>query len=441
MSMLELDGLTVNYGDVTVVDDVSVSVEPGELFCLLGPSGSGKSTVLRAIAGFESPSAGEIRLGGTAVTDTPPYDRDCSIVFQDWALFPHQTVLETVAFGLKMCGVDKQTRRERARESLELVEMTGYEESRPDQLSGGQKQRVALARSLTIDPELLLLDEPLSNLDRQLRETMQLELKRIHDRVGTTMMYVTHDQDEAFTLGDRMGVMNEGRLEQVGTPRTVYEDPTNQFVESFLGTTNFVEARATSVDGQPQLSTAMGVEFRAPIGEDRLATGDDVTVSLRPERLSVSTDSDTAAVDGGVTETDTSTVTVTGTVDETIHRGSGVRIRLAVGETTVFVERSASSAPLGAGPARVFREIVLPHAKPGIAVAGIISFTWSVGAYPAPLLLGSGSEQTTAILVSQLLLTDFDWPAAAAVAVVTITVVLTTLLVGLSRLDGGEFGA
>jgi spermidine/putrescine transport system ATP-binding protein len=347
--MLELDGLTVDYGDVTAVNGVSLAVEQGELFCLLGPSGSGKSTVLRAIAGFESPSVGEIHLDETPVTDTPPYDRDCSMVFQDWALFPHQTVLENVAFGLKMDGVDRQTRRERARESLELVEMTGYEDSRPDQLSGGQKQRVALARSLTVDPELLLLDEPLSNLDRQLRETMQLELKRIHDRVGTTMVYVTHDQDEAFTLGDRLGVMNEGRLEQVGTPRTVYEDPTNQFVESFLGTTNFVRARVAAVADGPQLSTSMGVEFGAPIDGDGLAVGEELTVSLRPERLAVSTDSDAAAVDGGVATTDESAVTVTGTVDETIHRGSDVRVRLAVGETTVFVERSASTAPLAPG--------------------------------------------------------------------------------------------
>jgi spermidine/putrescine transport system ATP-binding protein len=347
--MLELDELTVNYGNMTAVDSVSLSIEIGELFCLLGPSGSGKSTVLRTIAGFESPSAGEILLDGAQVTATPPYDRDCSMVFQDWALFPHQTVLENVAFGLKMNGASKQRRHERARESLELVEMTGYETSRPDQLSGGQKQRVALARSLTVDPELLLLDEPLSNLDRQLRETMQLELKRIHDRVGTTMLYVTHDQDEAFTLGDRMGVMNEGRLVQVDTPRAIYEDPTNQFVESFLGTTNFIQASVSSVDKRPQLSTEMGVEFLAPIDGRSLRTGDEMMISVRPERLSVSTASDATVVDGGVPQAEKSVVSVTATVNETIHRGSDVRVQLTVGETTVFVERSAAAAPLAPG--------------------------------------------------------------------------------------------
>jgi spermidine/putrescine transport system ATP-binding protein len=347
--MLELDELTVNYGDMTAVDSVSLSIDMGELFCLLGPSGSGKSTVLRAIAGFESPSAGEILLDGTQVTETPPYNRDCSMVFQDWALFPHQTVLENVAFGLKMDGAGKKRRNERAHESLELVEMTGYEDSRPDQLSGGQKQRIALARSLTVDPELLLLDEPLSNLDRQLRETMQLELKRIHNRVETTMLYVTHDQDEAFTLGDRMGVMSEGRLVQVDTPRAVYEDPMDQFVESFLGTTNFIGARVMTVGERPQLSTEMGVEFLAPIDGRTLHVGDEMVVSVRPERLSVSTTSGATAVDGGVARAGTSMVTVTGTVNEAIHRGSDVRVRLTVGDITVFVERSAAAAPLTPG--------------------------------------------------------------------------------------------
>ena len=345
MSMLELDGVTVAYGDTTAVDDVSLSVEPGELFCLLGPSGSGKSTVLRAIAGFESPVSGQVAIGGTAVTETPPYDRDCSMVFQDWALFPHQTVLENVAFGLKMDGIDRDSRKARAQETLELVEMSGYEDASPAQLSGGQKQRVALARSLTVDPELLLLDEPLSNLDRKLRETMQLELKRIHDRVGTTMVYVTHDQDEAFTLGDRMGVMNEGRLVQVGVPEQVYDNPTDRFVESFLGSTNFIAASVEDAGDRPRLSTALGVEFSAPIAGDGLTADDEVTVSLRPERLTVSADPDGAAVDGGVPETatDTGRVTAAGTVTETIHRGAAIRVRLSVGGTDLFVERSAAS--------------------------------------------------------------------------------------------------
>ncbi|MFB6250182.1 MAG: ABC transporter ATP-binding protein [Halobellus sp.] len=338
--MLELSGATVAYGDLTAVDDVSLSVAEGELFCLLGPSGSGKSTVLRTIAGFEDPTTGRVELGGVEVTDAEPYDRDCSMVFQDWALFPSETVLGNVAFGPKMAGVGRTERHERAREMLDLVEMAGYEDATPDQLSGGQKQRVALARSLAVDPDLLLLDEPLSNLDRKLRETMQLELKRIHEQVGTTMLYVTHDQNETFTLADRMGVMADGELVQVGEPSTVYDDPADRFVEGFLGTTNFVECRVAAVEGSPVLETPLGVEARAPVDGAGLAPGDSVTVSLRPERLTVRPEpAATQRVEDGGTATDT--VTVAGTVTEVVHRGADVRVRLDVGETTLFVERPA----------------------------------------------------------------------------------------------------
>jgi spermidine/putrescine transport system ATP-binding protein len=261
------------------------------------------------------------------------------MVFQDWALFPHKSVLANVAFGPKMAGVGRERRRERARDRLALVEMADYEDATPDQLSGGQRQRVALARSLAVEPDLLLLDEPLSSLDRQLRETMQLELTRIHDEVETTMLYVTHDQDEAFTLGDRMGVMDAGRLVQVDAPSTVYDDPVDRFVESFLGTTNLLDCRVAAVDGGGAvLDTPVGGEVRAPVGADGLAVGDSVTVSLRPERLSVAVrESAPAAVEDGGTATDD--VVLTGTVTETIARGAQVRVRLSVGETTLFVER------------------------------------------------------------------------------------------------------
>jgi spermidine/putrescine transport system ATP-binding protein len=343
--MLEIDGLTTTYDDLTAVDDVSLDVEEGELFCLLGPSGSGKSTVLRTVAGFESPDAGRVAIGGEDVTDVPPYDRECSMVFQDWALFPHKSVLENVAFGPKMAGVGGAEREALARDRLELVEMGGYAGAMPDELSGGQKQRVALARSLTVDPDLLLLDEPLSNLDRRLRETMQLELKDVHDRVGTTMLYVTHDQDEAFTLGDRMGVMDAGELVQVGTPASVYDDPTDRFVESFLGTTNFVDCRVVAVDDRPLLETSMGPTFRAPVDPSGLSAGDALAVSLRPERLGVETgDRPTAVGDGG------DTVAVTGTVEETVHRGSEVRVRLTAGDADLFVDRPVDDgAALSAG--------------------------------------------------------------------------------------------
>jgi spermidine/putrescine transport system ATP-binding protein len=341
--MLEIDDLTVTYGDLTAVDGVSLTVDEGELCCLLGPSGSGKSTVLRAISGFERPSAGRVRLDGVDITDLPPNERDCSMVFQDWALFPHRSVRENVEFGLKMRGVAAPKRESRATEMLALVEMDGYEDSRPDQLSGGQKQRVALARSLVVDPDLLLLDEPLSSLDRRLRETMQLELKDIHDRVGTTMLYVTHDQDEAFTLGDRLGVMDDGRLVQHDTPEAVYDDPTDRFVESFLGTTNFLECTVTD-PGPPRLATPLGVTFDAPIRTD-LATGETVTVSLRPERLEFAP---AAAVEAGaptVGDGGESAVSVVATVEETVYRGADVRVRLTAGDASVFVEPSVASAP------------------------------------------------------------------------------------------------
>jgi spermidine/putrescine transport system ATP-binding protein len=349
--MLELDGVTTAYGEFTAVDDVSLSVAEGELCCLLGPSGSGKSTLLRTVAGFETPDTGRVRVAGEDVTDRAPNARDCSMVFQDWALFPHKTVLENVAFGPKMRGVATAERHETAREQLSLVEMDGYADATPDELSGGQKQRVALARSLAVEPDLLLLDEPLSNLDRRLRETMQLELKRIHDRVGTTMLYVTHDQDEAFTLADRLGVMADGRLVQVDAPGTVYDDPTDRFVESFLGSTNFVEARVDRLDDRPLLDTALGTAVRAPLDPDGIDAGESIAVSLRPERLSVvpageqdpATASPAAsgpAVEDGGTDR---RVSVTGEVSEAVHRGATVRVRLRVGETDLFVDRPTTA--------------------------------------------------------------------------------------------------
>jgi spermidine/putrescine transport system ATP-binding protein len=385
--VLELDSVTTKYGDFTAVDDVSLSVADGELFCLLGPSGSGKSTVLRTIAGFETPTAGTVRIGGVDVTGTPPYDRDCSMVFQEWALFPDKTVVENVAFGLKMAGVGETARRERAHELLDLVEITAQAEARPAELSGGQRQRVALARSLAVDPDLLLLDEPLSSLDRKLRETMQIELKRIHDRVGTTMVYVTHDQDEAFTLADRLGVMDAGKLIQVDRPASVYEDPTDRFVESFLGSTNFLDCRVAGIEAGSgvALDTPLGVTVRAPLtgSETDLAVGDVITMSLRPERLGIAPASGAAdsarpnvttpeaspVEDGGRSADPAGTdgpgeaVAVAGTVAETIHRGSDVRLRLSVGEATLV-----AAEPVESGRSRSVGDGVTVRFRPAEAV-------------------------------------------------------------------------
>jgi spermidine/putrescine transport system ATP-binding protein len=335
--MLELDGVTTTYGDLTAVDDVSLSVPEGELFCLLGPSGCGKSTLLRTIGGLESPAAGTIRLGGEDVTDAAPNERDCSLVFQDWALFPNKSVRENVAFGPKMAGVDRETRTERALSALEMVEIAEYADADPTELSGGQKQRVALARSLTVDPDLLLLDEPLSNLDRRLRETMQLEIRDIQADLGTTMVYVTHDQNEAFTLADRMGVMDDGALVQVGEPAAVYEDPHNRFVESFLGSTNFLECRVAQPGDRPVLETPLGTRVPAAIEEADLSAGDPVTLSIRPERIDVDARPQTAVEDGGVVAGER--VTVAGTVTERIHRGSDVALYVSVGDADLAVRQ------------------------------------------------------------------------------------------------------
>ena len=368
-SVAALDGVRVEYGSSTAVSDLSLSVRDSELFCLLGPSGCGKTTTLRTIAGFESPDAGRVRLDGEDVTDRPPYSRDCATVFQDWALFPNKTVIENVAFGGKMAGVPKTTRREQAREQLATVEMGEYEDARPAELSGGQKQRVALARALAVDPDVLLLDEPLSNLDKRLRETMQLEIKEIHEQLETPMVYVTHDQAEAFTLADRIGIMNDGELVQVGDPETVYDDPVDRFVESFLGSTNLLSGRVVetglateATDGtapSPIVVEFPALDSRVEVpARDDLAAGERLTASVRPEILDLSPEhgSSAASTDGG-TETDyvagsgsSSRVALAGTVSDVVYRGSTLRYRVTVGGTDLFVERSVERAPeLSAG--------------------------------------------------------------------------------------------
>jgi putative spermidine/putrescine transport system ATP-binding protein len=236
-------GLRKVYGDVVALAHFSLDVWAGEFFTLLGPSGSGKTTTLRLIAGFERPDAGRILLDGVDVTDRPPYQRDVNTVFQDYALFPHMTVAENVAYGLMVKGVNRRERGARADEALRLVQLSEMGARKPIQLSGGQRQRVALARALVNRPRVLLLDEPLGALDLKLRQDMQLELKRIQRELsdGVTFIYVTHDQEEALTMSDRIAVFSTGRIEQVGTPREIYERPANEFVAGFVGTSNIVE--------------------------------------------------------------------------------------------------------------------------------------------------------------------------------------------------------
>ena len=235
---IELRGLVKSFGEVTAVNHVDLDVLEGEFLTLLGPSGSGKTTVLRMIAGFELPTSGTIMLDGKDVSETPAHGRNVNTVFQDYALFPHMSVQENVEYGLKVKGVNKETRKAQAAEALESVALGGYGERKPSQLSGGQRQRVALARALVNRPQVLLLDEPLGALDLKLRQQMQTELKEIQREVGITFVFVTHDQEEALVLSDRIAVFNEGRIEQIGTAAEVYEHPVTEFVAGFVGTSN-----------------------------------------------------------------------------------------------------------------------------------------------------------------------------------------------------------
>jgi putative spermidine/putrescine transport system ATP-binding protein len=240
-SDIRLTSLTKSYGAVVAVAGIDLEVRAGEFFTMLGPSGSGKTTTLRMIAGFEDPTSGTIELAGTDVSGLPPYERAVNTVFQDYALFPHMSVADNVSYGLKVAKVDKGERERRRDEALEMVRLPGYGDRKPAELSGGQRQRVALARAIVNRPRVLLLDEPLGALDLKLREQMQTELKSIQGDVGITFVYVTHDQDEALTMSDRIAVFNEGRIEQIATPEDLYEHPVNEFVADFVGVSNVLE--------------------------------------------------------------------------------------------------------------------------------------------------------------------------------------------------------
>jgi spermidine/putrescine transport system ATP-binding protein len=283
---VRLDRVTKRFGDVVAVDDLSLDIRRGEFFSLLGPSGCGKTTTLRMIGGFEEATAGTIYLGEADVTNLPSYRRDVNTVFQNYALFPHLNVYENVAFGLKRKRVSADTIRQRVAEMLELVELPGYERRKPSQLSGGQQQRVALARALINHPRVLLLDEPLGALDLKLRKQMQIELKRIQTEVGITFIYVTHDQEEAMTMSDRIAVMRHGRIEQLGTPEDLYERPRTHFVAGFLGVSNLLHGTVVSRDGTlAGIRVGDGTILRAP--SEMLNGSDSVRLGVRPEKLRI----------------------------------------------------------------------------------------------------------------------------------------------------------
>src|SRR3982075_3707982 len=257
---LRLHAVRKNYGHVVAVDGVDLTVDEGEFFTLLGPSGSGKTTLLRLIAGFERPDAGRIELGGRDVTSVPPHLRETHTVFQDYAFFPHMTVGENIGYGLRVKGAPAAERRERVERAVRMVRLVGLDKRKPNQLSGGQRQRVALARAVVNEPEVLLLDEPLGALDLKLRQEMQLELKRIQREVGITFIYVTHDQDEALTMSDRVAVLAGGRIEQLGSPVDLYDHPANEFVAGFIGVSNVVDLDGRRLVVRPERIRLLDVD-------------------------------------------------------------------------------------------------------------------------------------------------------------------------------------
>ena len=291
---VRLDRVTKDFGETVAVDDVSLDIPEGEFFSLLGPSGCGKTTTLRMIGGFEEPTRGTIYLKGRDVTDLPPYKRDVNTVFQSYALFPHLNVYENIAFGLRRRKVPKDEIDARVKEVMKLVDLVGFEKRRPSQMSGGQQQRVALARALVNRPKVLLLDEPLGALDLKLRKQMQLELKRIQSEVGITFIYVTHDQEEAMTMSDRLAVMRQGRIEQIGPPEEVYENPQTEFVASFLGASNMLEGELKeSANGVATVLTTGGHVVHLPAERAPFRVGTMVKVGVRPEKIHIGVDDGT----------------------------------------------------------------------------------------------------------------------------------------------------
>ena len=276
--------LVKRFADVTAVGGINLDMPPGEFFSLLGPSGCGKTTTLRCIAGFERPDEGQILLDGVDMAQTPPHKRNVNTVFQNYALFPHLTVADNVGFGLRYKDVSKTDAKKKISDALALVRLEGYEKRRPSQLSGGQQQRVALARALILNPAVLLLDEPLGALDAKLRKALQIELKSLQQEVGITFIYVTHDQEEALTMSDRLAVMSNGRVEQVGTPSEVYEEPATAYVADFLGVSNLMDARSVGGEADGRGRVRLG-EFDLVATKGDVDVRGDVKITIRPERV------------------------------------------------------------------------------------------------------------------------------------------------------------
>ncbi len=321
---IELESLSKWYGDQQVLNSIDLVIEPGEFFSLLGPSGCGKTTTLRLIGGFEEIEHGSVRIDGVDMRGVPAEKRPVNTVFQSYALFPHKSVADNVAFGLRFLDCGKVEAKRRVAEALELVRLNGYESRKPHQLSGGQQQRVALARSLVLRPKVLLLDEPLGALDAKLRRVLQVELRSLHQEVGITFVYVTHDQEEALTMSDRLAVMNTGRIEQIGAPRDVYDQPANKYVADFLGLANLVPAEAA--DGGV---TVLGVH----VGIDTVGFSGATTVLVRPERLLLVGPSEGH---------------LRGVVQHVVFAGAATHVHLRVGDQELQAVVTNNGSPLAA---------------------------------------------------------------------------------------------
>lgn len=332
---VELREISKRFGQTTVVDRVMLQIYKGEFFSLLGPSGCGKTTTLRIIAGFESPDSGELLIKGSPATHTPPQERDVNLVFQNYALFPHLSVEQNVAFGLEMQRLSKALIRERVGKALELVRLSGLGARFPHQLSGGQQQRVALARALVTEPSVLLLDEPLGALDLKLRQEMQLELKRLQRELKITFLYVTHDQEEALKISDRLAVMHQGRVLQVGTPQEIYERPATRFVADFIGESNFLEGRVVHTAGTRAV-VQIGLLQTNVFTDSPLQVNQTVTLALRPERIQLCLP-------------DEGNGTWTGLVEELLYAGKETRYRVRVSPEIILTVSSPGANGITVG--------------------------------------------------------------------------------------------
>ena len=340
---INLDNLSKHFGKVKAVDDISLEVKSGEFMTFLGPSGSGKTTTLMMMAGFLIPTAGDIKVDGNSIATIPAYKRQIGMVFQNYALFPHMTIFDNIAFPLQMRKTPKEEIKKRVQWALELVQLPGFEHRRPSQLSGGQQQRIAVARAIVFEPSVLLLDEPLGALDAKLREGMQIELKQLHNRIGATILYVTHDQEEALTLSDRIVIFNDGKIMQVGKPDDLYRLPENRFVADFIGKTNFITGQVSETEDKIcGIRLEEGIAMHGPLRDSFSTPKSWATFSLRPEKILIGDE---------ITDTPNQ---YDATVEEFLYLGEFTKYHLRIGKSVQLIAKSSN---------RLGRSILSPGSK------------------------------------------------------------------------------